>query len=100
MKLGAPVPVAPGLALREVLRPKLRDINTDAVGHLVDKMLWRHGELGEKTAPKSLAEVDAVIRILGEKSEEAKLWKQMKKEVLRVLKNPKPIEYEGETPCR
>lgn len=94
MKLGAPMPIAPGLALREVLRPKLRDFNTDTVGHLVDKLLWRFGELGEKTAPKALAEVNAVISIYGEKSAEAKLWKQMKKELLRTLKNPKPIEYE------
>ena len=82
------------LVARAVLRPKLRDFNTDTVGHLVDKLLWRFGELGEKDAPKSLAEVNAVISIYGAKSEEAKLWKQMKKELLRTLKTPKPIEWE------
>lgn len=82
------------LVARAVLRPKLRNFDTDAVGHLVDKLLWKHDELGEKAAPKSLAEVNTVITIYGPKSEEAKLWKQMKRELLRVMKNPKPIEYE------
>ena len=98
LKLGPPMFVANTakgmLVARSVLRPKFRDFNTDAVGHLVDKMLWRFGELGEKDAPNAMAEVNAVIRIYGEKSGEAKLWKRMKKELIRTLKNPKPIEYE------
>lgn len=98
MKLGPPMLVAETargtLVARAVLRPKFRDFNTDEVGHLVDKLLWRTGELGEKEAPKALAEVNAVIKIYGKNTGEAKLWKQMKRELLRVLKSPKPIEYE------
>jgi hypothetical protein len=98
LKLGPPMLVAETargtLVARAVLRPKFRDFDTDEVGHLVDKLLWRMGELGEKDAPKTLAEVNAVIGLYGEKTEEAKLWKRMKRELLRTLKKAKPVEYE------
>lgn len=82
------------LALRKVLQPKLRSFETDPNGHLIDRLLWKHGELGEKTAPLSEREIRSIIYIYGPKTDDGRFWTRLLKELHRSLKNPKPLEYE------
>lgn len=103
-KLGPAMSIGDGLALREVLAPRLRTVDDDPYGCVVDGLLNKNGELESKTALKTAKEIDVTISIYSYGLTEAQkrkpksdsylaFWLEVKAEFKRTLKSRRKIEY-------
>lgn len=99
VKLGKPESIGNGLALREVLAPRLRK---DGPGSIVDGLLNKNDELASKTALKTAKEIDVAIDVYsyGLKTEaqrkragDLQFWLEVKAEFKRTLKMRRRVEY-------